>query len=195
MNRQDRKEIERSIVAKALAGDEKAFEWIVQRYRPGLYNLILRMVKDPQEAEDIVQETFVKAYAALSSFSEEYAFSTWLYKIAINHCIDHFRKKKLPTFSLDRTIETKNGELKRDFPDRGLTPEASVLRTERHRLIREAIEKLPEHYRVVIVLRHQEERSYEEIARILGVPLGTVKARIFRARELLKKMLKPVLFP
>ena len=189
------KDRERAIIRRALAGDSQAFEWIVRRYRPGLYKLVLRMVKNPQEAEDIVQETFIKAFNALPSFSEEYAFSTWLYKIAINHCIDHFRKKKLPTLSLDKPIDAKEGEIKREFPDRGLTPEGAVLRRERHRLVQEAIQKLPEHYRTVIILRHQEERSYEEIAQILGIPLGTVKARIFRAREMLKKMLKPVLFP
>ncbi|MDZ7374203.1 MAG: sigma-70 family RNA polymerase sigma factor [candidate division KSB1 bacterium] len=191
----DEREKERERIRDAIAGDPKAFEWVIERYRSGLYHLVLRMVRNAQDAEDIVQETFIKAYNALPSFSEEYAFSTWLYKIAINHCIDYLRKRKLPTLSLDRPIEAKNGDVKRELPDRGLTPESTLLRREQHRLIREAIEKLPEHYRVVIVLRHQEEKSYEEIARILGVPLGTVKARIFRARELLKKMLKPVLFP
>lgn len=154
---------------------------------------MMRMVHNRPEAEDIVQETFIKAFTALASFSEEYAFSTWLYKIAVNNCIDHFRKKKLQTVSLDKPLEGKDGELKRDFPDKEPTPEGEVLRQERHVLVREAIEKLPEHYRQVIVMRHQEERSYEEIAQILNIPLGTVKARIFRARELLKKMLKPAL--
>jgi RNA polymerase sigma-70 factor (ECF subfamily) len=189
------REKEHELIRRAIEGDPKAFEWIVQRYRPGLYHLVLKMVRNPQEAEDIVQESFIKAYQALPSFSEEFAFSTWLYKIAINHCIDFLRKKKLPTLSLDKPIEAKDGDVQRELPDRGLTPEGSLLRTERHRLIQEAIERLPEHYRTVIVLRHQEEKSYEEIAQILHLPLGTVKARIFRARELLKKMLKPALFP
>ena len=186
---------ESNVIRRALAGDQKAYEEILNRYRPGIFNLVLRMVRNREEAEDIVQETFIKAFNALSTFSEEYALSTWLYKIALNNCIDHFRKKKLQTLSLDKPLEGKDSDLKRELPDRGLTPEGAVLRSERHQLVREAIEKLPEHYRRVIVMRHQEERSYEEIAQILGVPLGTVKARIFRARELLKKMLKPALNP
>jgi RNA polymerase sigma-70 factor (ECF subfamily) len=132
----------------------------------------------------------MKAFGSLASFNEEFAFSTWLYKIAINNTIDHLRKKKLRTYSLDKPIQSKEGELKREYPDLQSATDHDLLSTEKSALIARAIEELPEKYREVILLRHSDELSYEEIAVITKVPLGTVKARIFRAREMLKRKLK-----
>ncbi len=167
----------------------------MEQYREALYSLLYKMVRNREETEDLVQEAFMKAFKALPSFNEKYAFSTWLYKIAINNCIDHLRKKKLRTFSIDKPVSAKDGEMRRDFPDTSFSPDKNILSNEKSRLIREAIDQLPENYKIVIVLRHNEEKSYEEIAQILNIPLGTVKARIFRAREMLKKKLKDKLFP
>ncbi len=183
------------LIQRALAGDQQGYREILKRYRAPLYNLLFRMVHNKMEAEDLVQEAFIKAFGALATFNDEYAFSTWLFKIAINNCIDHFRKKRLKTFSLDKPIDAKDGEIRRELPDASYQPDNTLLSKEKEQLIEEAIQNLPEKYRISIILRHTEEKSYEEISQILNIPLGTVKARIFRAREMLKKQLKPKLFP
>jgi len=186
---------DKSVIQRALDGDQSAFKEILNRYRGSIYNLIYKMVHNREETEDLVQEAFIKAFASLETFNEEYAFSTWLYKIAINNCIDHFRKRRLKTFSIDSPIESKNGTIKREFSDTSTLPDRPLLSKEKTKLIEDAIENLPEKYRISIVLRHNEDKSYEEISQILGIPLGTVKARIFRAREMLKKQLKGKVLP
>jgi RNA polymerase sigma-70 factor (ECF subfamily) len=183
------------LIQRALCGDQQAYCEILKRYRAPLYNLLYRMVRDKMETEDLVQEAFIKAFGSLATFNDEYAFSTWLYKIAINNCIDHFRKRKLKTFSLDKPIDSQDGEIRREFPDATYQPDKALLSKEKDKLIEEAIQSLPEKYRISIVLRHSEDKSYEEISEILQIPLGTVKARIFRAREMLKKQLKNKLYP
>ncbi|MCH8123166.1 MAG: sigma-70 family RNA polymerase sigma factor, partial [Bacteroidetes bacterium] len=142
------------------------------------------------EVDDLVQECFIKAFSALNSYSTDYAFSTWLYKIATNHTIDFLRKKKLSTMSIDRPIQTKDGEVEYELPDVSYRPDRHIVEDERRELIQEAISQLPQKYNRVIVMRHQQEKSYEEIARELNLPLGTVKAHIFRARALLYKYLR-----
>ena len=183
------------LISLALYGDQKAFAEILALYRDQIYHFIFRMVKNRAECEDLTQETFIKAFNALASFNAEYAFSTWLYKIAVNNCIDHFRKKRLRTFSLDTPIPSKDGEIQREFPDDNLGPESQLISHERSGRIQEAIDSLPEKYREAIILRHSKDKSYEEIAQELDLPLGTVKVRIFRAREMLKKKLRGDLKP
>ncbi len=178
------------LIHEAIQGDQKAYAEIVRRYRGQIFNLILRMVKRRDEAEDLTQETFIKAFNALPSFNAEYAFSTWLYKIAVNNCIDHFRKKRLKTYPLDNPIMAKDGELQREFPDQDAGPDAGLMEKERRSCIEDAIDSLPEKYREAILLRHARDKSYEEIALELDIPIGTVKVRIFRAREMLKKKLR-----
>lgn len=184
------KENDSDLISRAKSGDSKSYDKLLKKYKNSVYSLVLRMVRNSQEAEDLTQEAFIKAFNSLASFNEEYAFSTWLYKIATNNCIDFFRKRKLQTYSLDKPIQYKDSEIQHEIPDPDLNPEKSIMATERNKLIKEAINKLPEKYHRAIVLRHSEEKSYEEIAEILGLPLGTVKARIFRAREMLNKTLK-----
>ena len=178
------------LISKAKSGDEYALEELLGKYKIAVYNLIYRMVKDKQEAEDLTQETFIKTFKSLPSFNEEYAFSTWIFKIATNNCIDFFRKRKLKTYSIDKPIQYKTSEIQQEHPDPDLNAEKSMMVQERSRLIKLAIESLPSKYNEAIVLRHQQEKSYEEISEILNLPLGTVKARIFRAREMLNKALK-----
>lgn len=189
-NPSESSEQDRTLVEQALAGNEAAFRLLMQKYGKALHHHIYRMVRAKGEVEDLVQESFIKAFSALSSYSSDYAFSTWLYKIATNHTIDHLRKKKLPTFSIDKPIQTKDGNLEYEVPDITYRPDRHVVADQRRELIQEAIDSLPEKYHRVIVLRHQQEKSYEEIAMELDLPLGTVKAHIFRARKLLYKYLR-----
>ena len=186
---------DQQLIAAAIQGDQQAYTAILHRYRGSIYNLIYKMVHNRVETEDLVQEAFIKAFAALATFNDDYAFSTWLYKIAINNCIDHFRKRRLKTFSMDTPIESKDGTIKREISDSSYLPDKPLLNKEKNQLIEQAIAELPEKYRISIVLRHNEEKSYEEIAQIMNIPLGTVKARIFRAREMLKKKLKGKILP
>ena len=175
----------------ALNGDQQACTEIVSRFHGKIFGLVLRMVKNRQEAEDLTQETFIKAFNSLSTFNSDYAFSTWLYKIAANTCIDYFRKKRLKTFPLDNPITVKDNEIQREYPDhQEPEPDRRLMSKERRNLIEEAIHSLPSKYRQVIFLRHTLDKSYEEIAEELQLPLGTVKVRIFRAREMLKKALR-----
>ena len=176
---------DRAWVSAALAGDQAAFARLVKKYTPGLRHHILRIVHSPKEVEDLVQESFIKAFAALPSYSPSWAFSTWVYRIAANHAIDYLRKRRLQTTSLDKTVDSGDGNVQMEVPDTTYRPDRHIVADQRRELIQEAIEALPPKYHRVIVLRHQKEWSYDEIAQALSLPLGTVKAHIFRARKLL----------
>ncbi len=185
-------ETDEQLIRDALAGDQGAYRELLGRHRQSIYHVIFKIVRSNEEAADLVQETFMKAFGSLASYRFEYRFSTWLYKIAANNAIDHLRKKRIEALSLDRPIQTKDGEVALEIPDWTQNPEEDLYRKRRAVTIGDAIESLPAKYREVIVLRHQQDRSYEEIAEQLRIPVGTVKARIFRARELLKKKLKGI---
>ena len=181
---------DRVLVEEALGGDQKAFAVLVNRHKEAIYHVIFRIIKDREEAKDLVQETFVKVFNSLSSYRPEFRFTTWLYKIAANCSIDYLRKKKIQTLSLDEKIQTKYGELSFEVVDWSYNPEIELSAKQKGFSIDQAIKSLPKKYREVIVYRHQNDKSYQEIAEILKIPVGTVKARIFRGRELLKKKLK-----
>lgn len=183
-------EQDRTLVLRALDSDQAAYVKLMDKYRNALTRHIQRMVRRQGDVDDLVQECFIKAFSALQSYSADYAFSTWLYKIATNHTIDFLRKKKLSTLSIDRPIQTKDGEVEYELADTSYRPDKHIVEDERRHLIQEAISQLPPKYNRVIVMRHQQEKSYEEIAKELGLPLGTVKAHIFRARALLYKYLR-----
>ncbi|MGM0588999.1 MAG: sigma-70 family RNA polymerase sigma factor [Bacteroidota bacterium] len=178
------------LVKRAKDGDEQAYQQLVDKYQRALYYHILKMVRNKDIIEDLVQETFVKAFDNLDSYSTSYAFSTWLYRIATNHTIDYLRKKKLPTKSIDAPVKTRDGEMQMELPDEQASADRQVLKKQRKNIVQDAIQNLPDKYRKVIELRHMEEFSYQEIADELDLPLGTVKAHIFRAREMLYKALK-----
>ena len=137
-----------------------------------------------------MQETFIKAFNSLKSYDDSYAFSTWLYKIAFNHSIDAIRKKKLKTLPLDRPIQLREGEVRHEIRDESQSPEIDFIFSEKKKLIQKTINALPVRYRMAIILRHQEERSYEEISQILNIPLGTVKSRVNRGRLKLQEDLR-----
>lgn len=182
---------DRALVEEALAGKEAAYDRLVRKYREPLGRHVGRMVRDKKVVDDLVQESFIKAFTSLASYSTEYAFSTWLYRIATNHTIDYLRKKKLATISIDRPPGREEGDERAyELPDSTYRPDRHILADQQRALIHEAIEQLPEKYHRVIVMRHQQEMSYEEIAEALDLPIGTVKAHIFRARAQLYKALR-----
>ncbi|MGK7388807.1 MAG: RNA polymerase sigma factor [Candidatus Cyclobacteriaceae bacterium M2_1C_046] len=178
------------LVKRARGGDEQAFTELVEKYQRALYFHIMKMIKDKEQVNDLVQEAFVKAFDNLNTYNTNYAFSTWLYRIATNHTIDYLRKKKLKTLSIDEPMKTRDGEMQMQLEDESAGTDRNIIRKQRQNIVQNAIEDLPPKYRKVIEMRHMEEKSYQEIADVLDLPLGTVKAHIFRARELLYKALK-----
>ena len=188
----DKQVPDEQLITRALTGDQKAYELLLVRHRKAIFHVVTKIVRNKEEAQDLVQETFMKAFNALASYRSEYKFSTWLYKIAANCAIDFVRKKRIEALSLDRPIETKDGQVEIELPDSTWDPEKDLVRKQKLRSIDEAIESLPDKYREVIVYRHKDDKSYEEIAGILKTPVVTVKSRIFRARELQKKKLKSI---
>ncbi|MCB0278380.1 MAG: sigma-70 family RNA polymerase sigma factor [Calditrichaeota bacterium] len=186
------KQVDYDIIKRALNNDQAAYRELLTKYQHRVLILVKKIIYDAQEADDLTQEAFIKAFNNLQSFNFEFAFSTWLFKIATNNCIDYLRKKRLKTFSMNKSIQQKDGETQQEYADSTPTIEREMIQTETSKQIMDAIEKLPPKYRQAIIMRHNEEKSYEEIAEILDLPLGTVKARIFRARELLNKSLRKV---
>ena len=185
-------ELEIEQISRALSGDQKAYRELTERHQTSVFHIAFKIVHDREVAADLVQDTFMKAFASLASYRSEYRFSTWLYKIAANCSIDYLRKKRIKVLSLDRELETKDGKVEFEIPDYSFHPGRDLEAKEQRFSINEAIESLPSKYREVIVYRHKDDKSYEEIADLLDIPIGTVKARIFRARELLKKKLRSV---
>lgn len=179
-------------IQQALKGNQAAYSDLTNRHRMAIFHIILKIVRDKETANDLVQETFMKAFSSLATYRSEYRFSTWLYRIAANCSIDFLRKKRIKALSLDRPINGQSDGREFEIPDYSYHPERDLVRKEQRIGIGDAIESLPDKYREVIVYRHQDDKSYEEIADLLGIPLGTVKARIFRARELLKKKLRGI---
>lgn len=178
---------ERDLIRRAKQGDMLAFEELILKHEKIVYNLALRMMNHSEDARDISQEVFLKAYRSLSNFDERSAFSTWLYRITHNTCIDEMRKRKgKQSFSLEEELENEEGSMQRQIADEGDTPEESLLRAEQKNEILQALDNLSEEHKAAIVLRDVKGLSYEEIAEILEVTLGTVKSRISRGRNQLK---------
>ena len=181
---------DRVLVDAALAGDQQAYQQLVDKYQRALHFHILKLVRNRDVVDDLVQEAFLKAFDCLNSYNRQYAFSTWIYRIATNHTIDYLRKKKLSTLSIDEPVQGKDGDMQMELTDEAASTDREIIVKQRRKMVRDAVEALPEKYRLVVRMRHMQEMSYEEIAEELGLPLGTVKAHIFRARELLNKHLK-----
>jgi RNA polymerase sigma factor (sigma-70 family) len=184
------KEDDRELIARARRGDEGAFRALLGSYERAVYNICLRMVRDRLEAEDLAQEAFIKVFSMLERYDPAYAFSSWLFKITTNLCIDAIRKRRVETVSMEEPVKGQDSEYVRQYPSPVDNPERAMMKSERAKRLDEGIAGLPVHYRVIIILRHQQNLSYEEIADTLDIPLGTVKARIHRAREMLKNRLK-----
>ena len=176
---------EKALIGQILAGDKDAFAQLVQTYQKPVYNLCLRMVSNPSDAEDLAQEAFVKAWRGLRFYKHEAAFSTWLYRLTSNVCIDFLRKQKRQnTISL-----TDEDEQELEIPDAEPMPEELLLHREKQQAVSEAMAQLEEEYRLALTLRVVDDLTYEQIAEVLGIKVGTVKSRIARAREQLRKNL------
>ncbi len=172
-------------------GDQKAYAELMSRYKDSIYFLLLKMVNNRDDADDLTIEAFGKAFRNLHQYTPDFAFSTWLFKIASNNCIDFIRKKKKNTFSIDKPMESDEGsEMTMDLKSSWLDPEEQMIKKQKSIILRDVVEKLKPRYRTLVELRYFKEFSYEEIATELNLPIGTVKAQLFRAREFLYNILK-----
>lgn len=181
------------LVQRVQAGDKKSFDVLVLKYQHKVINLVIRYVHDHDTAQDVAQEAFIKAYRGLKNFRGESAFYTWLYRIAINTAKNYLvsQGRRAPTSDIDAD-EAEQYEGQSALKEYG-TPENEMLRDEIQRIVTDAIESLPDDLRTAIVLRELEGMSYEEIAEAMDCPIGTVRSRIFRAREAIDKVLQPLL--
>ena len=175
------------LVKKALEeNDRTAYAELMDNYRDSIYFMLLKMTNNKDDAEDLTIEAFGKAFKKLEQYTPNYAFSTWLFKIASNNCIDFIRKKKQNVYSLDQEFDDSPGSsLSRSISGSELNPEEALINEQKIKIMREVVEKLKPHYRILIELRYFQELSYEEIAEQLNLPMGTVKAKLFRARDFL----------
>jgi RNA polymerase sigma-70 factor (ECF subfamily) len=179
------------LVAAAKSGSQAAYADLMERYRDSIYFMMLKMVKNSDDADDLTIEAFGKAFARLDQYSPSFAFSTWLFKIASNNCIDFIRKKRIEVTSIDRGITTSDGErMHIDAKSQTLNPEETIIHGQRIVHMRLLVSKLKPKYRELVEKRYFEEKSYEEIAEELNLPLGTVKAQLFRARDFLAAMMQ-----
>ena len=182
---------ESELILKAQNGDVTSFERLIESYQQGVFNLAFRMVNNHEDAADIAQEAFIKAYLNILKFKGTSKFSTWIYRITTNACLDEIKKrKKTKAFSISENIETEAGEIPREIEDTSANIEDNLERKERNRVINDAIAQLPENHRAVIILRDINNLSYEGIAAALKCSEGTVKSRISRARNALHEILK-----
>lgn len=178
------------LVNRARSGNEQAFAELLERYKDSIYYMLLKKVSSEMDAEDLTIEAFGKAFNSLGQYTPHYAFSTWLYKIANNNCIDYLRKKKNRIYPVDNKRDGEESNSLNEVPSSILDPEERVIKEQKAEMLKAIVKNLKPRYSHLIQLRYYEELSYEEIAQKLEIPIGTVKAQLFRARELLHAMLK-----
>lgn len=179
------------LVRQAIDGNQRAYADLMDRYKDAIYFLLLKMVNNKSDAEDLTIEAFGKAFKNLHQYTPNYAFSTWLFKIATNNCIDFIRKKKANLISIDHPQDSESPiQMTTTIQSNTLDPEEMLIKEQNVILVQGLVAKLKPRYRTLIELRYFKEYSYEEIADELDLPLGTVKAQLFRARELLYNILK-----
>jgi RNA polymerase sigma factor (sigma-70 family) len=176
------------MVEQAKSGNEKAFAILLNRYRDSIYFMLLKMVNNASDAEDLTIEAFGKAFRSLESYTPNFAFSTWLFKIATNNCIDFIRKKQASPYIIDQgqdEMDSYTVNIQSDMPD----PEESLINRQKIAQLREVVSQLKPRYKKLIELRYYKEYSYEEISNELRLPIGTIKAQLFRAKTLLYNIL------
>ena len=179
------------LIGKAKQGDEKAYAELMKRYKKSVYHTLLKMVRNVDDAEDLTIEAFAKAFRNLEKFDPKFTFSTWLFRVATNNCIDFIRRKRIETTSISSTYTDDNGsDVGMDLRDGNPNPQEDVIKGQRIELVKSIVTKLPPRYQTLVTLRYFQELSYEEIAKELDAPLGTVKAQLHRARELLYDLVK-----
>ncbi len=187
--RKDDRLKDEELVAAILKGREDRFVELVERYQGRLVNYLYRLLRNLDEAHDMAQEVFIKIYQALEGFDPRYRFSTWLFRVAQNAAIDHIRKRRLKLVTIHRPDPETGERQDWEFPSPERGPYGHLRNRERGGAIQEAIDSLPWEYRELILLRHFGEMSYDEIAKLKEMPLGTVKNKLFRGRQMLKKQL------
>jgi RNA polymerase sigma factor (sigma-70 family) len=186
----DKAQHDLALVKLAIEGKQSAYAELMDRYRESIYYMMLKMVKNQDDADDLTIEAFGKAFSRLEQYSPSFAFSTWLFKIASNNCIDFIRKKRIKITSMDTGRTTDDGEvIFFDARASTLNPEETIIQNQKIKLMRNLVSKLKPRYKQLIEKRYFEELSYEEIAEELNLPLGTVKAQLFRAREFLANLI------
>jgi len=176
-----------NLVFKAKEGDQKAYAELMRRYKDSIYFMAVKMVNNKDDAMDLTVETFGKAFENLDKYKPDFAFSTWLFRIATNNCIDFIRKKRLNVVSLQKIYEDDGKEFQ--IRSKGLNPEETSIKKQENEKLKNIVDQLPSRYRTLIILKYFDEQSYEEIAQQLDIPLGTVKAQLFRARDLLSNIM------
>ena len=181
-----RKFTDGELIVKAIAGREESFEELVRRYQRPITNYVYRMLNNYDASLDVTQEIFIKVYNSMARYSPEYKFSTWLYKISHNAAIDYMRRHSIHLQSLE--VENEDGVYQLQFESKRPSPEQEREQSEWREEIEAVVKKLPTGYRELIVLRHTQDMSYDEIAEITNLPLGTVKNRLFRAREMMREI-------
>lgn len=186
---------DRTLVAAILAGDRDRFSELVGRYEKRMVNYVYRITHRYEEAHDLAQEIFIKVFLALDRYDPKYQFSTWIFRIAQNSAIDALRKRSISVVSLTKSTDEDTRGEQHDFPDNGISPYRMLKNKQLSAAIDQAVGELPNDYKDLIQLRHFAELSYDEIAEIKGIPLGTVKNKLFRARALLKDALEPFMEP
>jgi RNA polymerase sigma-70 factor (ECF subfamily) len=171
--------------------DQQAFSDLMDKYKDPIYYMLLKMVNNNDDAEDLTLEAFGKAFNRLNQYTPNFAFSTWLFKIATNNCIDFLRKKKKNVMSIDNRVSNNDGEeYMFEIKSDGMTPEQIAMNEQKIQLMRQYVKKLKPRYEILVEMRYFKEMSYEEISIELNLPLGTVKAQLFRAREFLYNIMK-----
>ncbi len=171
--------------------DQQAYTDLMDRYRDSIFFMLLKMVNNRDDADDLTIEAFGKAFSRLHQYTPNYAFSTWLFKIATNNCIDFLRKKKKNVLSIDNRLENEDGDsFMIELKSQTRNPEEVAIRDQKIKLMREVVQRLKPRYQTLIEMRYFKEMSYDEIAEELSLPLGTVKAQLFRARDFLYNILK-----
>ena len=171
--------------------DQQAFSDLMDKYKDPIYYMLLKMVNNNDDAEDLTLEAFGKAFNRLNQYTPNFAFSTWLFKIATNNCIDFLRKKKKNVMSIDNRVSNNEGEeYMFEIKSNGMTPEQIAMNEQKIQLMRQYVKKLKPRYEILVEMRYFKEMSYEEISIELNLPLGTVKAQLFRAREFLYNIMK-----
>lgn len=184
----DKAQYDLKLIDRAIRGDNKAYSDLLNRYRDSIYFMLLKMVNNPSDADDLTIEAFEKAFQKLHNYTPNYAFSTWLFRIATNNCIDFIRKKKSAPIAFDQQLDNQDdpaSNIQSDTPG----PEEAMIKKQKIKHLTSVINQLKPKYKRLIELRYFKEYSYEEISSELKLPLGTVKAQLFRAKELLYNIL------
>ena len=190
-NLSDRASEDYELVKNALSNSNQAYTLLMERYRDSIFHTMLKMVRNHEDAEDLTIEAFGKAFQKLPTYSPSFAFSTWLFKIATNNCIDFIRKQRMKITSIDEpTNEDSDVNFGRLLKANSLNPEEHYMMEQRSRVLRNMMDKLKGNYRQMIEMRYFDEMSYQEISEKMNLPIGTVKAQLFRAKELLMEIFK-----